>query len=127
MASAYGILDVTKMNKAITYDLTTTSEAGTRLYSDDWIEDQISDMERLVFGDIKTTYTVDTITNDVLFCIKKLSKITIENQLIKDENLVGDHIDEAVYWKEYLKPTLQAREEEKAFEDIQTIDDYVFN
>ena len=127
MASAYGILTVSGLNGLVNYNIKTTAANGTtRLYSDDFLETAIISMnERLVFGDLKVTYTSDTIPVDVKFAIDKLCKIDMERQLYDDRKIDKEPPYDAItYWKEILYPMLMATRTEKAYVDGEVIDDY---
>lgn len=126
MASAYGILSITDLNNLVMFNLEVTDDAtSARVYTDAYLEAKITLMEQLVFGQIKTTYTSATIPDDVLYVVKAMCKISMENQLIRDEFMIGELNDEIRYYKDYLEDGLAAEEEKNAFDDIQTVDDYV--
>jgi hypothetical protein len=126
MASKYGILSLTDLNNLVMFDLTVTDDAtSARVYTDAYLTEIITQMEQLVFGQIKKTYTSATIPDDVMYVVKRMCKIAMENQLIRDEFMIGELNDEIQYYKDYLEDGLNAEEEKNAFDDITTVDDYV--
>jgi len=127
MASTYGILDTTTANKLVPYDLTSTDLNGARIYSDDWIDDRITDGELLVFGFLNNTYTLTLIPNDVFQAIRSMTKLYIKNQLIEDGHSKGQFYEEVSYFMTYISPTLLNRvKKDKQLTDAETIDDYEF-
>lgn len=126
MASTYGIMTITELNNRINYDIKSTDPDGSsRLYSDEFIESIISDNELMVFGDLKQTYTLSDITNEVKFAIFRLSTIDMKWQLWEDGFIDKKPPYDAVsYWKDILFPTLSAERAEGMYVDAETVDDY---
>ncbi len=126
MASEFEILTIEKVNKMISFDLLTTKADGiTRKYSDEWIDEQITDNELLVFGDIKLTYTTLTIPNNIYSAIRILTRISVTNQLIRDRVIKDQRIiDVLAYWKEILEPAIQNEQDKGTYVSAVLVDDY---
>jgi len=127
MASQFGILTVTQLNNLVNFDLTITDESSNRIYSDDFIEAQISQAEYLVFGYVKQEYTSSTIPNDVLYVVREMAKRYMINQLIRDGLLNEPILDEQEYFKEQFKTLLGPEYMEGLYVSAELIDDYEYD
>ena len=127
MTSAYGLLTVTELSNALAIDLTLLeNESHDRIYSDGQIEAQISLAERLVLGEVKQTYTTETIPIEIRWAIETMAKIYMKNILSADGFIQGENIDEIRYFNEHIKERILSEEQEgKIVQVISIVDDSV--
>jgi len=128
MASLYGILTVEQLDSIVNFDLTITDDGtGKRVYTDDYIEAQITQAELLVFGYIHQTFTTETITDAALFAIRELAKLYMKNQLIRDGYLNEPIYNEVEYFNTIIKDMLQVDERDGFYIEAELIDDYEYD
>jgi len=127
MASKFGILTATELANIVNFNLSVTDESSVRIYSDAYIEAQISQAEYIVFGFVHQTYTTVTIPNDVMFGVREMAKIYMQNILIRDGFLDGQIIDEIAYFNDAVKQLLRVAEADGFYIEAALVDHYQYD
>jgi hypothetical protein len=96
MASQYGIITIAGLQKRTcrTYS-SYIDQNSVRNYSDDNIEDWISQAERMICMYLGQTYDSNA-PQAVVYCVKEIAKIFADNQLIEDGVIQNRQVIEPV-------------------------------
>ena len=128
MTSKYGIITIATLETRTTRDYSGyVAEDGTRLYSDDQIEDWITQAETIPCAYCNTEF--DSIApQSVIFIVKELAKIISDNQLIEDGIIKNrNYIEAWTFFNENYKSmldTMLAKKKHGIIQELTTIDDY---
>ena len=129
MASKYGIITIADLEGITGTDYSTlVDEDDARLYNDTVIEAQITASEELVSAIArKETYDSVNASDIIIWSVKTLSKIYMDNMLIADGIIQGERIDPIFYYISIIKPMIESNETSKNnIKSYKGIDDYNF-
>ncbi len=129
MPSKYGIITIAVLETRTTRDYSSyINAAGTRQYSDDHIEDWITQAETIPCVYCNTTFD-STAPQAVIFIVKELAKIISDNQLIEDGIIKNrDYIEPQAFFDEKYTKMLDrmlANNKHNAITEVTTVDEYV--